>query len=505
MEEQERELLASDVNSEEEAPPLFQQYQKKKLDRFLGCCHPSRYGFRYLILLLLCVVKMGMVYSIDLPAALERTIINVMRVDITQYELLYSLYSWPSVVLVLIGGVLIDRVFGLRLGLLLFVTIACIGQLLVAMGGYFNQFWLMVFGRFVFGAGTELASTTVDIFAAALFRERELSFVFGIVYGADRITSTVNLNLSGRLHAALGFIADRNARLGSVMLLGFLLCLMSIAVTFVAIHLDYKREKVIGKKREKRGQFRLKDIKDFSLSFWLISIVGLLFYVPVFPFISIAQVFFEQKYGYNTDMANLVNSMIYFIPAGAFPVFGLVFDLTGYKLFWGMFTITGTLTCHLVFAFTGLEYYIPIITTLSLGLFYSMFTSAVWPQVFLLIQEHQLGTAYGITYSIYQLGQALAPIIVGQILDNSGYMVLELFFAGILSLTLLLIVTLYISSGGQKLNLSGRITKIFMAKQNTQIHKETVLPQIRAVDEIEISQLAIDRRSSLDTCSHTEM
>ena len=85
-----------------------------------------------------------------------------------------------------------------------------------------------------------------------------------------------------------------------------------------------------------------------------------------------------------------------------------------------------------------------------------MFTSAVWPLVFLLIQEHQLGTAYRISYAFYTLGQALAAVIIGQIIDYVGYMIVELFFVGVLSVTLILQIALYITPKGQNLNISGR-------------------------------------------------
>ena len=394
-----------------------------------------------------------------------------MRVDITQYELLYSLYSWPNVFLAVIGGVLIDRVFGLRLGLLIFITIACIGQLLVAMGGYFNQFWLMAVGRFVFGGGVDLSGSAGDIFAAALFRDSELSFVFGLVYGAGRLSATLSLNFSGRLYDMFHFVNDRNTRLGCVFLFGFLLCLVSLIVAMIGALLDYRREKVLGEKREKRGRFNLKDIKDFKLPFWLFVVIGLLYYIPVFPFLSIGQVFFKQKYEYLVSVANLVNGITFLVPAISYPLFGLICDWTGYKLYWGMFSILGTQAVHLLFAFAGQEVYLPIINTLSLGIFYSIFTSAVWPLVFLLIPEHQLGTAYGISYAFYSLGQALSPVIVGQIIDNIGYMMVEIFFASVLSLTLLLLVALYFTSEGRKLNISGKIRRMQKKRKNKAIVK----------------------------------
>ena len=74
-----------------------------------------------------------------------------MKVDITNYALLYSLYSWPNVVLSVFGGFLLDRVFGVRWGAIIFSIFVCAGQLVFALGAFFNSFITMVAGRFIFG------------------------------------------------------------------------------------------------------------------------------------------------------------------------------------------------------------------------------------------------------------------------------------------------------------------------------------------------------------------
>lgn len=51
-----------------------------------------------------------------------------MKVSVTQYALLYSLYSWPNVILSVFGGYLLDRVFGVRLGTIIFSAFVCLGQ-----------------------------------------------------------------------------------------------------------------------------------------------------------------------------------------------------------------------------------------------------------------------------------------------------------------------------------------------------------------------------------------
>ena len=50
----------------------------------------------------------------DNPAALQRDMMNSFDVDYTTFMLQYSLYSWPNVVLSMLGGYLIDKVFGIR-------------------------------------------------------------------------------------------------------------------------------------------------------------------------------------------------------------------------------------------------------------------------------------------------------------------------------------------------------------------------------------------------------
>lgn len=59
-----------------------------------------------------------------------------MHVDTTRYTLLYSLYSWPNVILSLIGGVLIDRVFGVRIGTVVFSALITMGQVMLLTSNY---------------------------------------------------------------------------------------------------------------------------------------------------------------------------------------------------------------------------------------------------------------------------------------------------------------------------------------------------------------------------------
>lgn len=70
----------------------------------------------------------GSYFCSDNPAALEDNMKNDLDLTTTQYELFYSLYSWPNVVLCFFGGYLLDRVFGVCWGTILFSSIVTVGQ-----------------------------------------------------------------------------------------------------------------------------------------------------------------------------------------------------------------------------------------------------------------------------------------------------------------------------------------------------------------------------------------
>lgn len=69
----------------------------------------------------------------------------------SKFVLLYSIYSWPNVILCFIGGFLLDSIFGIRLGTIIYMGLTLIGQIIFATGAIINVFWLMMVGRFVFG------------------------------------------------------------------------------------------------------------------------------------------------------------------------------------------------------------------------------------------------------------------------------------------------------------------------------------------------------------------
>ena len=77
----------------------------------------------------------------------------------------------------------------------------------------------------------------------------------------------------------------------------------------------------------------------------------------------------------------------------ASPFFGFMIDKTGRNVSWVLVSLIGSLIAHGFLAFTYLNPYLPIIL---LGMSYSVLSSALWSLPALLVQDKQLGTAFGI-------------------------------------------------------------------------------------------------------------
>ena len=94
------------------------------------------------------------------------------------------------------------------------------------------------------------------------------------------------------------------------------------------------------------------------------------------------------------------------------------------------------LASHMLFGFTSINPYIPLIL---LGIAFALVPAAMWPSMVKLVDEKKIGTAYGLMYSIQNLGLWGFTLLAGRILDytnpgkpiNSDYTMVILMFAGL--------------------------------------------------------------------------
>ncbi|XP_054771784.2 major facilitator superfamily domain-containing protein 1-like [Lytechinus pictus] len=473
----------NDQNHDENAPllsgrPDRNQIQDDDEDVELSgcgatvCCDPRRALHRYLILIFICFLSFGSYFCYDNPSALQDQIKQVMHKDTASFMLLYSLYSWPNVILCFFGGFLLDRVFGVRVGTLIFGAFVLIGQCIFALGATLNNYTVMLVGRFVFGLGGENLAVAQNTYSVNWFKGKELNMVFGLQLSFSRVGSTLNMNILAPIFKALDKDIPGYIRLGYVLWLGAGMCVFSILCGVFLGYFDIRAARILKRGNGGTGEtIKLSDIKDFPLSLWLIFLVCVFYYVTVFPFIGLGIVFFEDKFDMSPTKANLVNSLVYFISAAASPFFGFIVDRTGKNIFWVALGIILTLVSHGALAFTFIN---PFATMTLMGIAYSILACALWPIVAFIMPEHQLGTAYGFMQSIQNLGLAIVAVIAGKIVDSNGYLLYEVFNLSCLCIALICCVLMYLvdSTRGGGLNLSTRERKALAKKEEEDLKEK---------------------------------
>eukprot|EP00052_Salpingoeca_macrocollata_P011712 m.90524 g.90524 ORF g.90524 m.90524 type:complete len:180 (-) comp18170_c0_seq2:76-615(-) len=133
-----------------------------------------------------------------------------------------------------------------------------------------------------------------------------------------------------------------------------------------------------------------------------------------------------------------------------------------------------TTGCHMMLGYTFITPYVPIII---MGFAYSILACALWPMVAFIIPEHQLGTAYGFMQAVQNLGLAVISMVSGMLVDQKGYLWLEVFFAACLLLALMASVLLYLVdlANGGVLNLPPKARE----KLQNDAEKEAKLAEIK--------------------------
>ncbi len=407
-------------------------------------CSARHWTYRYVILFLVCIVKFAQNYVYEIPTGMEKTIVQTLNVDVTRYSLLFSVYSWPNIVLPLMGGVLVDRVIGIRVGTMLFMCISVIGQLLFSLGGYFDSFVLMVVSRFFVGVGSQMSLVISDAFASRWFKGKEIGLMFALIGIACRLGGIAGIYCTSVIYDWLDFVEDSNSQLGYTLMVSFGVLSIATATTLLLVILDKRGRRSIEESPSyNKAMPRGCDwIQGFGVQFWFAAIMFLSFFATVFSFVTTSQLFFISKFQLSTAQANAATIVSYAIPVFA-PVVGFIIDQVGFYISWGLFGGLGIMFGgHVLFCFSSDYTYIPFLGNVLIGISYICFNTAMRAVPTVLVSENQLVTAFGILESFQSMGYSVTDIVVGVLIDGYGYFVQEIFLmclvlAGIVAGTLL--------------------------------------------------------------------
>ena len=404
---------------------------------------------RWVLLGMACFYMFGNNFCYDNPGPLETQLEAQFDISSTKFAMLYTIYSLPNLVLPILGGMLLDSL-GMRTGLILFCTILFCGQALFTAGGAAGNYELMLAGRGVFGAGGESMSVAQSSIVSVWFKGKELAFALGLNLSVARLGSVINAAIVPTLYEKHG--------LGMALGVGCILCAFSVICAIGIACVDKKAEDEEKRVRgtaevaqvDAESKFKLSDIANFKISYWLLTGSCVLTYCSVFPYIQVASDLLQTKYGFSATEAGYLFGIPYIISACSAPFLGLFIDRFGKRAF-----LCCLSSCILILGYTVSmmmpecdkchnEVY-PLVLT---GIGYSIYASAIWGSIPYVVEPHTVGTAFGLTTAIQNVGLVLAPTIVGVIKDHTknighGYYFVFAFFILINVIGLVLNMTLY--------------------------------------------------------------
>ena len=423
---------------------------------------PNHRPYRYIIAFFLSIVEGTLSYCSDFPAGIQSTMIRVMKLDNTHYDMIFSAYTWPDIVMSILGTVLIDKFIGMRKGIVMFTGIMFAGQVVVSIGAFANSFQVILLGRLLLGCGIGTATSLISSFLIIWFSGKEVTFVFSLSRCFHRLSASFALFTPQFTYDALEtFIVLPCRRHGSTQMLCSLMCLLAVMCAVIVALLDKRGAKIIGRKPFPKKNISIVGVLRFPMSYWLLASICSLYYgVIIGGFTANAPLFFVNRFGFSKKEADVANSLSYQAVVILTPFISMLIDITGYNLLWGLAGICLAIVSNALYIVgTDRDRFIPYLAAIVCSFSFNCFGSAMWVAIGYLIPKHQLTTAFGVLMSIYALFLTAINICTGLIIDNIGYLQLCIFFLMVLYVALLFNAFLFLSefyTGKKVLNVTGR-------------------------------------------------
>jgi len=367
---------------------------------------PSKF-YRWVVLVFVSMAMFGNYYIYDSISPLADLLSKHLAFSDADIGLLNGIYSLPNIFMVLIGGIIIDRL-GTRKSTLIFSVLCLIGAAFTAFKG---DLTVMATGRLIFGLGAESLIVAITTILARWFKGKELSFAFGINLTIARFGSFAALN-------SPTWAKELYSNWQYPLLIALVAGIISVVSVIIYVGLDRKAEKkyAMGKTGD-TDKVVFSDIFKFNRSFWYITLLCVTFYSAVFPFQTFAVKFFIEVHGVTREFGGFLSSLLTFAAMLFTPLFGLLADKKGRRALLMMIGSLLLIPVYFILVYTQINIIIPMAI---MGISFSLVPAVMWPSVAYIIEESRLGTAYGLMTMIQNIGLAGFNFLIGWVNDLSG-------------------------------------------------------------------------------------
>ena len=310
--------------------------------------------------------------------------------------------------MVLVGGVIVDRI-GTRLATVVFSVICLIGAIVTALS---PSFPVMALGRLLFGLGAESMIVAVTVAIGQWFVGRQLGFAFGINLSICRAGSFAADMSPSWAHKFYEQGWQQPLWLAAFMALTAVVA--SLAYFFLERHSEKRYELAAAPPPDR---FVWSDLWTFDRSFWYVVGLCVTFYAVIMPFRSTFAIkYFQHAHNLSLEAAGTMNGYVFLAAIFATPLFGLMVDKVGFRT---LFMAIGTLMLFAVFPLLGYTHANLWVSTVLIGISFSLVPAVLWPAVPYLVASNRLGTAYGLMTMLQNIGMMVFNLAAGALNDGA--------------------------------------------------------------------------------------
>ncbi|MEE8572676.1 MAG: MFS transporter [Gemmatimonadota bacterium] len=363
--------------------------------------------FRWAVLVVISLAMFGNYYVYDAISPIADLLRDQLGLSDSNIGWLNAIYSFPNIIMVLIGGIIIDRI-GVKKGTLLFGVLCFIGAAVTAST---DKFAVMAAGRLIFGLGAESLIVSVTVGIARWFKGRELSFAFGVNLTIARMGSYLALNSPTWARGAY-----ENWQWPLFITVAFATFCVVGPLVYWVLESHAEKRYDLGKVGD-TDKVEWGDLFSFGRSYIWVVLLCVTFYSAIFPFQTFAIKFFQDTHGVSRETAGFLSSIITLFSMIMTPLFGIWVDRVGKR---SLFMMVGSLMLvpvYLIMAYTSTNLMIPMAI---MGIAFSLVPAVMWPSVAYLVEEAKLGTAYGLMTMIQNIGLFGFNWMIGSANDFSG-------------------------------------------------------------------------------------
>lgn len=367
---------------------------------------PPPASARWMILVLVSLAMFGNYYAYDAVGPLADHLQRLLGFTDTQIGMLNAIYSFPNILMVLIGGVIVDRV-GTRRSTLAFTAVCLVGAVLTAAT---SSFPIMAVGRLIFGLGAESMIVAITAALGQWFVGRQLGFAFGINLAIARAGSyAADMSPTwGKTFYDLGWRPPLVVAAG-IVALGLL-----AAIAYFIFERFAERRYRLGLPAAS-DKIVWSDLWRFDRSYWYVVGLCVTFYAVIFPFRSTFAIkYFQHAHNLSLQEAGTMNGYVFLAAIFATPAFGLLVDKVGRR---ALFMAGGTFLLLLAFPILAYTHVNLWVSTVLIGIAFSLVPAVMWPAVIYVVRANQLGTAYGLMTMIQNIGLTVVNLAAGMLND----------------------------------------------------------------------------------------